>query len=131
MIVQRSIDVENEVRLVLDEYFTIYCRPLPKDFSTPSLLVSLTGGNGTNNIDSFQITLDSRATNSEEALNLLLDATATLKELARLQESKLRYVVINTIGSWGIDPLRPELALSSAQLTVFTHIEQKTITKKI
>lgn len=130
MEIQRSIDIEDEVRLALKDYFDIYCRPLPKDFVVPSLLVTQTGGSDDNTIDNFNITIDSRAETEAEALNLLLDATATLKEIAKLQSSKLRFVNVNTCGSWGTDPIRPELAMATAQLTVYTHKETKTINKK-
>lgn len=130
MEIQRSIDIEDEVRLALKDYFDIYCRPLPKDFVVPSLLVTQTGGSDDNTIDNFNITIDSRAETEAEALNLLLDATATLKEIAKLQSSKLRFVNVNTCGSWGKDPIRPELAMATAQLTVYTHKETKTINKK-
>lgn len=129
MEIERSIDIEYEVRIALKDYFTIYCRPLPKDFTTPSLLVTLTGGNDDNTIDGFNITIDARAEEEYEALDLLLDATATLKEVAKHQLTQLRYVVINTCGSWGRDPVRPELAMASAQLTVYTHKVTKTINK--
>ena len=130
MEIQRSIDIEDEVRLALKDYFDIYCRPLPKDFVVPSLLVTQTGGSDDNTIDNFNITIDSRAETEAEALNLLLDATATLKEIAKLQSSKLRFVNVNSCGSWGTDPIRPELAMATAQLTVYTHKETKTINKK-
>ena len=130
MEIQRSIDIEDEVRLALKDYFDIYCRPLPKDFVVPSLLVTQTGGSDDNTIDNFNITIDSRAETEAEALNLLLDATATLKEIAKLQSSKLRFVNVNTCGSWGTDPIRPDLAMATAQLTVYTHKETKTINKK-
>lgn len=130
MEIQRSIDIEDEVRLALKDYFDIYCRPLPKNFAVPSLLVTQTGGSDDNTIDNFNITIDSRAETEAEALNLLLDATATLREIAKLQSSKLRFVTVNTCGSWGTDPVRPELAMATAQLTVYTHKETKTINKK-
>lgn len=130
MEIERSIDIEDEVRKALNEYFTIYCRPLPKDFSLPSLLVTLTGGGDADSIDSFNVTLDARAETEAEALNLLLDATATLKIIAKMQLTKLRFVQINTSGSWGTDPVRPEIALASAQLSIFTHKEKKVISKK-
>lgn len=130
MNIERSIDVEDEVRKALKDYFTIYCRPLPKDFELPSLLVSLTGGGDADSIDSFFITLDARAETEAEALDLLLDATATLKMVAKMQTTKLRYVQVSTTGSWGTDPVRPEIAMASAQLNVYTHKENKVINKK-
>lgn len=130
MEIERSIDIEDEVRKALTPYFDIYCRPLPKDFVTPSLLVTLTGGNDSNKVDNFNVTLDSRAETEADALDLLLDATATLKVIAKNQVSKLRYVVVNSHGSWGSDPVRPNLAMASAQLTIYTHKETKNIEAK-
>lgn len=130
MQIERSIDIEDEVRQALAPYFTIYCRPLPENFTIPSLLVTLTGGADENSIDNFNVTIDSRAENEAEALDLLLDATATLKEVAKAQTSQLRFVSVNSCGSWGRDPVRPELAMASALLTVYTHKVTKTINIK-
>ena len=127
MIIERSIDIEDEVRKALKDYFTIYCRPLPENFITPSLLVTLAGGADDNRIDNFNVTLDSRAETEADALDLLLDATATLKQVAKAQTSQLRFVSVNSCGSWGADPVRPELAMASALLTVYTHKVTKTI----
>lgn len=130
MQIERSIDIEDEVRQALAPYFTIYCRPLPENFEIPSLLVTLTGGADDNSIDNFNVTIDSRAKNEAEALDLLLDATATLKQVAKAQTSQLRFVSVNSCGSWGVDPVRPELAMASALLTVYTHKVTKTINNK-
>lgn len=130
MQIERSIDIEDEVRQALAPYFTIYCRPLPENFEIPSLLVTLTGGADDNSIDNFNVTIDSRAKNEAEALDLLLDATATLKQVAKAQNSQLRFVSVNSCGSWGVDPVRPELAMASALLTVYTHKVTKTINNK-
>lgn len=130
MEIERSIDIEDEVRIALSPYFTIYCRPLPENFELPSLLVTQTGGYDENRIDNFNITIDSRAETEAEALDLLLDATATLKEIARAQTTRLRFISINSCGSWGIDPVRSEIAMTSAQLTVYTHKITKTINNK-
>ena len=130
MQIERSIDIEDEVRQALAPYFTIYCRPLPENFEIPSLLVTLTGGADDNSIDNFNVTLDARAEQEAEALDLLLDATATLKQVAKAQTSQLRFVSVNSCGSWGVDPVRPELAMASALLTVYTHKVTKTINNK-
>lgn len=130
MQIERSIDIEDEVRKALDPYFTIYCRPLPENFAIPSLLVTLNGGADDNSIDNFNVTIDARAENEAEALDLLLDATATLKQVAKAQDSQLRFVSVNSCGSWGVDPVRPELAMASALLTVYTHKVTKTINNK-
>ena len=58
MQIERSIDIEDEVRIALSPYFNIYCRPLPENFELPSLLVTQTGGYDENRIDNFSITID-------------------------------------------------------------------------
>lgn len=127
MIVQRSIDVEDEVCKALSPYFTIYPRPLPKNFEVPSLLVTLVGGTDANSIDGTDIVLDARSKSNAEAMNLMLDATATLKEVANSNKTQIRYVDINSIGSWGNDPVRPDLSLCMARLRVYTHKINKNI----
>lgn len=130
MEVERSYDVEDIVRQALDPYFTIYCRPLPKDFELPSLLVTLVGGDDLNKIDSFDIVLDARANTDAEAMTLLLDATATLKQVTAEQTTPLRYMEVNSVGSWGSDPVRPELAMCSSRIRLYTHKFNKTIELK-
>ena len=45
MNILKPVDVENEIRLALTDYFEIYCRPLPEEYGLPNLLVTNTGGN--------------------------------------------------------------------------------------
>lgn len=130
MDISRSIDIENIVRLALKDYFTIYCRPLPEKFETPSLLVSLVGGSDANTIDSFDIVLDSRAKSDAEANELLRTAIGALKQIAKEQTTALRYVEVNSSGSWGNDPVRPDLAMCSARLRVVAHQEKITINRR-
>lgn len=130
MDILRSIDIENIVRLALNDYFTIYCRPLPEKFKTPSLLVSLVGGSDANTIDSFDIVLDSRAKSDADANELLRTAIGALKQIAKEQTTALRYVEVNSSGSWGNDPVRPDLAMCSARLRVVAHQEKITINRR-
>lgn len=125
----RSIDIENVIRLALKDYFTIYCRPLPSKFVTPSLLVNKVGGTDLSKVDTFEVVLDSRAKDEGTADELLRNAVGTLKEIARLQTTAIRNVSVNSIGSWGNDPARPDLAMCSARLRVTAHEEIATITK--
>lgn len=127
MIVERSYDIEDEVRKALSDYFVITPRPLPKNLQTPSLLVTLVGGNETNKIDAFDVIIDSRSRSNAEAMDLLLDAVATLRQVAREQTTPLRYVEVQSIGSWGNDPVRPDLAMCSARVRIYTHKYNKTI----
>lgn len=124
MIINRSIDIEDEVRRALSGFFTAYCRPLPKDATVPNILVQQVGGTDDNTIDSFEIVIDSRADNEAEALETLRNAIGILKTVAANQTTALRYVSVNSSGSWGVDPVRPDLAMCSARLRVIAHEEQ-------
>lgn len=123
----KSIDIESTVREALEDYFTIYCRPLPKKPTVPSLEVSQVGGTDENTIDTFEIVLDSRADLPETASDLLRDAIGALKTIAREQTTPIRFVAVNTMGSWGNDPVRPDLAMCSARLRITAHQINKII----
>lgn len=127
MIVQRSYDVEDEVRQALKPYFKIYNRPLPKALELPSLTITQVGGNDTNSIDGTDIVIDSRSQSEAQAMDQLLDAIATLTAITLSQETNLRYVELNSSASWGDDPVRPELAMCSARLRIYTHKYPKEI----
>lgn len=130
MIIQKSIDVEDEVRQALSGFLTAYCRPLPSDFDVPSILVQQVGGTDENTIDTFEIVLDSRAKTEAEALDLLRNAVGILKAVAGNQTTALRYVAVNSSGSWGVDPVRPDLAMCSARLRVIAHEETTNVEVK-
>lgn len=115
------IDIEDTVRQALSPHIKTYCRPLPKNFSVPSILVTKVGGGEADTIDNFEIVLDSRAKHEAEADETLRTAIGILKTVARLQTSDIRHVDVNTSGSWGVDPVRPELAMCSARLSVTAH----------
>ena len=123
MRIERSIDVEEAIRASLTNYIQTYVRPLPKNFTVPSILVTAVGGSESNRIDTFDVTLDSRAEEEETALENLRNAVGIVKEIAKGQQTALRYVSVNTLGSWGRDPVRPELAMCSARLRVIAHTE--------
>lgn len=125
-----SIDIENEVYKALSPFFQIYCRPLPKNLITPSLEVTQVGGSDTHKIDTFEVTLDSRAEIEADALELLRKAIGTLRKVAEEQTTAIRYVSVNSSGSWGSDPARPDLAMCSARLQIVAHLEKATITPK-
>ena len=124
-----SEDIEDIVRLALNPYFTIYVRPLPSKFKVPSLEVTSVGGEDLNKIDTFDIVLDARAKEDAEANELLRKAIGALKEIARLQTTAIRAVDVNTSGSWGSDPVRPDLSMYSARLRVTVHQKITTITE--
>ena len=124
MIIERSIDIEDVVRLALADHLTAYCRPLPKDYSLPCILVSKVGGSDRDKIDTFEVTLDSRARTEYEADLTLRNAIGILKAV---EGTAIRYVTVNSSGSWGSDPARPDLAMCSARLSIVAHVERATI----
>ena len=124
--ITRSVDIEDVVRSTLSEKFDVYCRPLPSKFKTPSLLVQVVGGTESNTIDSFNVALDARAKDEGTAYELLRNAIGFLKLKSNEQTTPIRHVSVNTAGSWGSDPVRPDLALCTAQLQITAH-QQKSI----
>lgn len=124
MIILRSIDAEDEVRVAIGNYVTAYCRPLPENFSTPSILVELMGGTTENTIDSFLVRLSARATTDAEALETLRTALGVLDHQSKEQIGEIRYSVENNLMSWGNDPARPDLKLCSATVQVYAHKEE-------
>lgn len=123
MRIKRSIDVEDEIRIGLSDYLTAYCRPLPAEYDLPNVLITQVGGADENEIDTFDVVLDTRAETEAEASETLRTAIGILKAVAANQTTALRYVDVNTNGSWGTDPTRPDLALCTARLRVVAHLE--------
>ena len=130
MIIQRSIDIEDVVRQALSDYLTAYCRPLPDNFLLPSILVQQVAGTDSASIDTFEVVLDSRADNEAEALETLRNAIGILKAVSKQQTTPIRFVSVNSSGSWGNDPMRPELAMCSARLSVVAHEESPEVSRK-
>ena len=128
--VSRSIDIEEAVRSVLADSLTCYCAPLPANFATPSILVTQTGGSsestntGKGKVDTFAVVLDARADLEETALEYLRNAVAILESS---RGSGISHTEINSLYSWGTDPVRPDLAMCSATLLVTAHRETVTI----
>lgn len=121
MRIYRSIDVEEEIRQALAEYLTVYCRPLPAKYTLPNILITLVGGTSDQTIDRFEVVLDARDKSEAGALNTLNLAIGILRQVAKEQTTALRYVTVNSIGSWGADPVRPDLTMCSARLAVVAH----------
>lgn len=121
MTINKSIDIEDEIRQALAPYLNIYCRPLPEDYGLPNLLVTRVGGTDASTIDSFEVVLDARARLEANAVSYLDTAIGLLKAIAREQTTAIRYVTVNSSGSWGADPVRPDLCMCSARLTVVAH----------
>ena len=119
----RSIDIEDVIRTALSGHFTIFCRPLPAKFTVPSLEISSVGGTDENEVDTFDVVLDARAQEDADANELLRNAIGALKVTAKKQTTAIRHVTVNTSGSWGSDPVRPDLAMYSARLRITAHQE--------
>ena len=119
----RSIDIEDVIRTALSGHFTIFCRPLPAKFTVPSLEISSVGGTDENEVDTFDVVLDARAQEDAEANELLRTAIGALKAIAKQQTTAIRHVTVNASGSWGSDPVRPDLAMYSARLRITAHQE--------
>ncbi len=129
MKINKSIDVEEEIRASLNDYIKAYVRPLPANFDVPSILITAVGGTDENTIDYFDVTLDSRAEEDATALENLQMAVGIVIAIAESQTTKLRFAKVNSLGSWGRDPVRPDLAMCSARLRVLAHIETMEVSK--
>ena len=129
MNILRPVDIENECRLALKDYFEVYCRPLPEKYGLPCLLVQCTGGTTRNEVDTFTVVIDARAETDATAYSLLSDALGVLAEQANIQDGALRNVSINQLARWGSDPVRPDLKLCTATLQVVAHREAATISE--
>lgn len=127
MNILKPVDIENEVRLALSEYMTVYCRPLPARFDTPSVLVTATGGTSENTIDTFTVVIDARAQTDETAYETLAIAIGLLEAQTAAQVGALRSVNINSLARWGNDPVRPDLKLCTATLVIRAHRQPFTI----
>lgn len=123
----RPCDIEDEIRKALTDYLTVYVRPLPEDFQTPSILVTATGGNSQKTIDTFMVVLDSRAETDVEADELLRNALGILEAQTANQFGALRNITINSLANWGSDPVRPDLKLRTMSVLVTAHRESLTI----
>lgn len=121
MIINKSIDIEDEVRQALTGHLTAYCRPLPAQYTLPNILITQVGGTDASTIDTFEVVLDARAEIEADALGCLNTAVAILKTVARQQTTALRHITVNSSGSWGADPVRPDLAMCSARLSIVAH----------
>lgn len=121
MRINQSIDIEEECRKALEPYMTAYVRPIPAEYDLPHISISQVGGPATQTIDTFSVVLDARAETEAEALDVLNKAVGILEAVARNQTFALRHVTKNQSGSWGADPVRPDLAMCSARLEVVAH----------
>lgn len=123
MIIERFIDVEEEIRAALSDYMTCYVKPLPANFTVPSIEITAVGGTDDDHINAFDVTLDSRAEEEATALLNLRNAVGIIEKIAESQSTALRHVAINALSSWGKDPVRAELSMCTARIRVVAHKE--------
>lgn len=128
MIIHKPTDIEEQIRTALNTYLTVYVRPLPANYALPNIMVTANGGSTADTIDTFTVTLDARAETDAEAMEYLTDALGILEAQAANQVGAIRNVIINSLASWGVDPVRPDLKLCTATVLVIAHREKKTIT---
>lgn len=127
MNIKKPVDIEEEVRLALKNYLTAYCRPLPKTYALPNILITAAGGSSSNTVDTFTVSLDSRAETDAEAYDTLAAALGVLEQQAAQQVGALRNVMINSLARWGTDPVRPDLKLCTATVLVTVHRADVTV----
>ena len=121
MNILKPVDIEEQIRLALENYLTVYCRPLPASFSTPCILVTAAGGSSRDQVDTFTVSIDARAETDAEAYDTLATANGILEEQANQQAGALRNATINSLARWGNDPVRPDLKLCTATMIVTAH----------
>lgn len=127
MNILKQVDIENEVRLALTDYFEAYCRPLPENYGLPCVLIEQTGGSSGNTIDTFQVKLSVRAETEADANECMREVLGVLEVRCEEQFGALRHMSLNSLASWGNDPVRPDLKLCTALVLVTTHREPFTI----
>ena len=125
--IQTSVDIEYEIQKILASYMTVYCRPLPAGFTMPCILVTKVGGSDRDTIDNTEIVLDSRAERESQAIALLNKAVGILRKVSRESTTPVRHIQVTSSGSWGVDPVRPDIAMCSASVNVTAHLETITI----
>lgn len=130
MKILKPVDIEDEIRLALTDYLTTYVRPLPASYSLPNVLITASGGQTSDTIDTFTVTIDARAETDAEAFDTLSTALGALEAQANNQVGALRHVTINSLARWGADPVRPDLKLCTATVLVTVHRQACEIAKK-
>lgn len=114
----RSIDIEDEARRTLAEYYTAYVDPLPADYTPPFIRVTSAGGTEANRIDTFTVVLEGYADTDAEACEITRNAVGILKE------SAYWYVRENTKATRFQDPLRPDLCRYRTTVLITAHQEE-------
>ena len=129
MNILRPCDVELEVKNALSDYFNVDVPPLPASYTLPNTLIRCAGGSTANTIDTFTVTIDSRAETNADALENLQNVLGVLEVRGREQFGALRNVALNSLYSWGNDPVRPDLKMCTATVLVTAHREAHEITE--
>ena len=124
MVINKSIDIEDEIRKAIGTVVQTYVRPLPENFDTPSILIELIGGTSENLIDTFTVRLSSRAEEDSDALDLLRTALGVLEYKAKNQFGFLRFSTEQNLMNWGNDPVRPDLCLCQSTVLIVAHKER-------
>ena len=91
MNILRPVDIEDEIRKAMKDYLTVYVRPLPETYTTPSTLIELMGGTTIDTIDTFLVRFSTRATTDAEALDTLRTLLGVLKYQTGEQIGELRF----------------------------------------
>ena len=128
MNILKPVDIENEVRLALKDYFEAYCRPLPENYGLPNVLIEQTGGSTENKIDTFLVRLSVRAKTDAESNDVMRTVLGVLQTRSEEQFGALRHMSLNSQASWGTDPVRPDLKLCTALVLLTVHRETVIIT---
>ena len=127
--IRRPVDIEDEIRKALKPHLTAYCRPLPASYTLPCILITQVGGTDQSGwIDTMDIVLDARAQSSADASETLRTAIGILRAAAGSQHTAIRHIEVDSSGSWGADPVRPDLCMYSARIRVVAHPESATLT---
>lgn len=113
------------MRILLDEYYTAYCDPLPKAYTLPFIRVTNAGGSETNQLDTFTVVIEGYAETDAEACEITRNAVGILKE------SVYYYVRENTKPARFPDPIRPDLCRYRTTVLVTAHQETFNLTRRL
>ena len=120
----RSVDIEDEMRVLLNDYYQAYCDPLPANCTPPFIRVTNTGGSEEHRVDTFMVVLEAYSETDAEACEIARNAVGILKE------SKYFYVRENTKPTRFQDPLRPDLCRYRTTVLVTAHQETFNLSRR-
>lgn len=122
---RRSVDIEDELRIILDDYYTAYCDPLPARYTLPFIRVTNAGGSEENRVDTFTVVVEAYAETDAEACEIARNAVGILKE------SDYFYIRENTKPTRFQDPLRPDLCRYRTTVLVTAHQETFSLSRRL